>query len=354
MRISIVVLSYGAPDLALECLESIEKTDQRSIVELILVDNGSTPHQKSDLQERLHAKGIRVNHFVDLPENLGFSRGMNAGIAFATGDLVIALNSDTVVGRQLPTILSGCALKDEDRVAFLAVSIYDAERSARGLTKTRRVQADVCGLTWYMSVMPVRIADIQARYILGPFGAAVVMTRRFVQQMIAKYGFVYDPAFFFYGEDVDLFLRARRAGYRTQFVEGSIDRDEGIWHIGSATASNTGVRTLDKPPEIAAHVLNGCLRNSLRHSGVLEFVPALISQVCFHCVFWSLYARKHSISSTIRLVVKSRIALPRLNLERPSGLFLTSLVSVLYRNPSFWARTTPATPNRAHVSAVST
>ena len=354
MRISIVVLSYGAPDLALECLESIEKTDQRSIIELILVDNGSTPRQKSDLQERLRAKGIRADHFVDLPENVGFSRGMNAGIALATGDLVLALNSDTLVGRQLPTLLSGYPLKDEDRIAFLAVSIYDAERSACGTTKTRRLQADVCGLTWYMSVMPVRVADIQARYILGPSGAAVVMTRRFIQQMIAKYGFVYDPAFFFYGEDVDLFLRAKRAGYQTRFVEGSIDRDEGIWHVGSATASNAGVRTLDKPPEIAAHVLNGCVRNSLRHASVLEFVPALISQVCFHCVFWSLYTRKHSISSTIRLVLKGRIAYSRLNQRRPSGLFLTSLVSVLYRKPSLWARTTPAAPNRTRVSAVST
>jgi len=319
-----------------------------------LVDNGSTPRQKSDLQERLHANRIRTDHFVNLPENVGFSRGMNAGIARATGDLVIALNSDTVVGRQLPTLLSGYPLNDQDRVAFLAVSIYDAERSVSGITKTRRLQADVCGLTWYMSVMPVRVADIQARYILGPSGAAVVMTRRFVQQMIAQHGFVYDPAFFFYGEDVDLFLRAQRSGYRTQFIEGCIDREEGIWHVGSATASNTGVRTLDKPPEIAAHVLNGCIRNSLRHAGVLEFIPALIAQMCFHCVFWALYARKHSIFSTIRLVRRSRIVLWRLNLQRPSGLFLTSLISVLYRKPSFWARTTPAAPNRARVSAVST
>jgi GT2 family glycosyltransferase len=353
MLISVVVLSHGAPDLALECLESIEMADQRAMVELILVDNGSTPEEKSDLNTRLNTKGIRLNHFVSLVDNVGFSRGMNAGIALAQGDLVIALNSDTLVGCRVPSLLSSYPLNDADRVGFLAVPVFDAGRSLSGLKKTRNLQADVSALTWYMSCMPARASDIQPRYVLGPPGPAVIMTRAFINELIARYGFVYDPAFFFYGEDVDLFLRARRGGYRTQLVRGSVDREEVIWHVGSATVSNAGVRTINKPPEVAARVLEGCLRNARSHAGALEYVPVLLCQMCFRFAFWASYAWRNSLSSTIQLVLKSRVIVPRSYEKRPAMLFLTGLISVLYRRPSFWARRTPGVSKAARVSTAS-
>lgn len=339
MRISIVILNYGNPDLALECLASIEQVDHRSHIEIILVDNGSEAGERSRLHDGVQAGAIRLEHFVQLPENIGFSRGMNAGIALAAGDFVIALNPDTLVGQRVPTMLLRENPSAAERPSFFAVPVFDAETSAKGMVKTDRLQGHFTALTWYISCMPVRSGTVRPEYVLGPPGPAVIMTRALIREMMARYGFVYDPAFFLYGEDVDLFLRARRAGFHTQVLDGRLEHEEVIWHVGSAASSKAGVRTIDKSPEVAGRVLAGCLRNAWSHAGRLELLPVLLLQLCFRISFCALYARRHSWRSLGQLIPAAKAANrhPRRDL-RTSDAFLFPLIALLYRRPFPWAR----------------
>jgi GT2 family glycosyltransferase len=95
-RVSVVVLSYGDPDLTLAALHSLlGDGGSYPALEVIVVDNGSTQAALDRIAEFLsrHA-GVRL---IAAGQNLGFAAGNNLGIRAAQGDFVMLLNNDTFV-----------------------------------------------------------------------------------------------------------------------------------------------------------------------------------------------------------------------------------------------------------------
>lgn len=89
-RTTLVVLAWNQWRLTARCLETLRATDLEG-AEVVVVDNGS----RDETPERLAALDwVRV---VTLPENVGFVRGNNAGIAAADpASDVVLLNNDLV------------------------------------------------------------------------------------------------------------------------------------------------------------------------------------------------------------------------------------------------------------------
>lgn len=86
---ALLVLAWNRWPLTRRCLDSLLASDIEA-TEIIVVDNGSTDETPTALAA--YADRVRV---VSLPENLGFVRGMNAGIAAAhADDDVVLLNND--------------------------------------------------------------------------------------------------------------------------------------------------------------------------------------------------------------------------------------------------------------------
>jgi GT2 family glycosyltransferase/glycosyltransferase involved in cell wall biosynthesis len=95
MNVSIVIPVYNALTLAKQCVQSIYEHGSALTFEIIVVDNGSAPDVEQWLleEERTHAN-LR---YMRYEEPLGFARSVNAGADVATGDVLIILNSDTLV-----------------------------------------------------------------------------------------------------------------------------------------------------------------------------------------------------------------------------------------------------------------
>ena len=94
-KLSVVVLHYGEDtELTLATLHAMLGRGQvYPNLEVVLVDNGSSPDTVSVLRDRAAADPRIV--LVENDENLGFARGNNRGIAAATGEYVLLLNNDT-------------------------------------------------------------------------------------------------------------------------------------------------------------------------------------------------------------------------------------------------------------------
>jgi len=88
VKFSVVILSWNTKDLLEQCLKSIPFS-----MEIIVVDNGSTDNTLQ-LLDSLKWPNLKVIKNI---ANLGFAKGNNQGIKIATGDLIMLLNSDTVV-----------------------------------------------------------------------------------------------------------------------------------------------------------------------------------------------------------------------------------------------------------------
>jgi hypothetical protein len=152
-------------------------------------------------------------------------------------------------------------------------------------------------------------------------------------------GFVYDPRFFMYGEDVDLFIRARQHGFRTKPLHADIRRNEVIWHLGSGSTDPKVVRSVDKSPDMAGHVLSGCVRNLWLHAGTFEFIPLLLLHIWFRIAFCALYWRTHSWRE-VRFLALAGLppGVRRSSRKRTAAFFLSGLVALMYRRPVVWAR----------------
>src|SRR5262249_5749141 len=190
-----------------ECLRSIEAMQRRDCCELVFVDNGSSDAEWSRMNTRLQELPYRIDKCVHLNFNQGFAVGMNAGSEVARGDWIVLLNNDTLVGdRFVEQILVAIESVNAAKIGFLALPIYDWDYNAPRSVPTTNWQADVAALTSYGSCLPVRCSGIKPQFVLGPAGPVVIVSAKLVQALKESYGCLYDPHFFMYGEDVDLFL----------------------------------------------------------------------------------------------------------------------------------------------------
>jgi GT2 family glycosyltransferase len=89
--LSIVIVSFNARADLLNCLQSVETAQPSIPHEIIVVDNDSADGS-AEAAERM--SGVRV---IRMGRNAGFAAANNAGIKVSRGDLLLLLNSDTIV-----------------------------------------------------------------------------------------------------------------------------------------------------------------------------------------------------------------------------------------------------------------
>jgi polysaccharide pyruvyl transferase CsaB len=94
-RASIIIVTYNNLALNKLCVESIIRKTEYQNYEIIIVDNASADGTPSYLKYlAAHNKNISI---ILNPQNNGFAKANNQGIALSTGDYIVLLNNDTVV-----------------------------------------------------------------------------------------------------------------------------------------------------------------------------------------------------------------------------------------------------------------
>lgn len=110
--IDVIVPVYGAEMLTRECINSVLESRCSTPFELVVVDDDSPEPALSAWLEELAGQGrIRL---LRNPENLGFVRSVNRGMALHPDRDVVLLNSDTRVGLGWLDRLRECACRQPD------------------------------------------------------------------------------------------------------------------------------------------------------------------------------------------------------------------------------------------------
>jgi GT2 family glycosyltransferase len=99
MQLSIIIINYNTFQLTCNCIQSIKEKVHELTYEIILVDNDS-----SECDSSLFLKHFPDIRLISSAENTGFAGGNNIGIAKATGDYILLLNSDTELLNNAPKI----------------------------------------------------------------------------------------------------------------------------------------------------------------------------------------------------------------------------------------------------------
>jgi N-acetylglucosaminyl-diphospho-decaprenol L-rhamnosyltransferase len=202
---SIVIVSYNTADLIVDCLASTLASEDCG-KEIFVVDNASTDGSADVVRERFPGVHLMAND-----KNRGFAAANNQVLPLCRGRCLFFLNPDTTLPpRSLKTL--GDFLERNPRVGLAGARMVnpdgtDQESVSRRYPGEKFAAGELTGL-------PGRIACV--------LGAAMAARTDIIR---AVNGF--DESFFLYGEDEDLCLRIRKAGYEIGYAEDAV-----VMHIG--------------------------------------------------------------------------------------------------------------------------
>jgi GT2 family glycosyltransferase len=193
VTVDVVIPTWRGRDMLASCLEHLG--DQADAV--IVVDNASGDGTAEMVRERFPA--VRL---VELPENVGFGRAVNAGVRAGSGGLVVLLNNDVDVE---PGFVDAIAAPFGDDAVGMVAGVTLMPGS--GLVDAFGIELDST-LAAYNRLRGQPIGE-EPGVLAGPSGGAAAYRRSAYEQVGG-----FDEALFAYGEDVDLALRLRAAGWR--------------------------------------------------------------------------------------------------------------------------------------------
>ena len=203
-----IVPTYQGRDHLEQLLPSLH--EQTLPHEVIVVDNGSTDGTHALLQERWPQ--VRV---ISFPDNRGFGKAVNAGVAAATSQTVVLLNNDTIC---TPTFLERLVAALDPRSGVVMASPILVRRGAEDRIDTAGIVVDrtLHGFN-HLYGEPVEVLRGAVFDPLAPCGGAAAFHR---SALLEVGGF--DPAFFAYLEDVDLGVRCVARGWKCRLAPTAV------------------------------------------------------------------------------------------------------------------------------------
>jgi len=207
-KVSIIILNRNRKNLTDTCLRSLEKLTYPNY-NVIVVDNGSTDGSQDLIKEKFPYITL-----IENGKNLGFARGMNVGIKHALENeadyVFVVLNNDTaIISRNLLEELVKTANSDK-KIGIVGPKVMDYDGPSK-------VQFN--GKIKHLSGFTMEVSGCG------------FLAKKEVLEDVGLYG----PIYFMYYEDLDLFFRVKKKGYRIVFVP-SVK----IKHKGFGTSNQFG------------------------------------------------------------------------------------------------------------------
>lgn len=213
MKVSVIIVHYQVKNLLRNCILSIQKYFQGFDYEIIVFDNNSPNSGWKELINEFS----NVN-FIELKENLGFSKANNIGVKSSKGEYVYILNPDTEIeGNYFKEILDFADKKE--KIGAIGLRMHDA--SGKFLPESKRsVPALVNSFeklftklnndskTYYRNdIAETDIAEVEV------MTGANLLVKKSVYEEVGGF----DERYFMYGEDIDLCYTILRKGYKNYY-----------------------------------------------------------------------------------------------------------------------------------------
>jgi GT2 family glycosyltransferase len=199
----------------------------------VLVDNASTEIDPTGFQRKFPTIKLVRN-----PENNGFAKGNNLGIAHAAGDILLLLNSDTILTEDSVSIAAK-ELTSKKEIGALTVHLtYEDGQYQNNARKFRSINNELLDLlrpALFLLSYRKRALLMLNQYFKGDFdtpvdwvsGAFIMFRTEILDKLPEK---KLDERFFMYGEDQLWCYQISQAGYENRFVSSTK-----VIHIANAS-----------------------------------------------------------------------------------------------------------------------
>ncbi len=220
---AVVIPNWDGIDMIGECLTSLET--QSLVVTIVVVDNGS----KDGSVDFIKTKFPEVT-LLELPENTGFTGGVNTGIKYALKhdyEFIVLFNNDALASKDWVKNLVQAAQNDESAgIVTGKFMLMDKKH----LDSTGDILS-IWGLPFPRGRNELDTGQFDLpEYVFGATGGATLYRTK----MLRKIG-IFDDNFFAYFEDVDMSFRAQLAGWKVLYTPDAV-----AYHHLSQTSSRHG------------------------------------------------------------------------------------------------------------------
>ena len=218
LTLSVVIVNWNTCDLLVKCLHTLyadlDHAGLRDSAEVFVIDNAST--DGSPAQMRQHFPQVRL---IENADNPGFACANNQALRQCMGEYVLLLNPDTEI---LPSALNSLMkfAKSNPQAGIIAPRILNPDCS---LQESAYPLPSLRGEVWRMfhldKLHPLGIYRMQdwdvsvPREVESTLGACLLVQR----SVLAQIGLL-DEDYFMYSEEIDLCVRARKAGWQIWWV----------------------------------------------------------------------------------------------------------------------------------------
>jgi GT2 family glycosyltransferase len=211
--VSVIIVTYNTADLIGECLATIQR-DEGATREVFVVDNASTDEGVALVRDDHSSVRLTANS-----DNRGFAAANNQVLPLCRGRYIFYLNPDTkLVG---PGVLRKCVrfMENNPQVGLAGVKLVNPDGSLQESVSLRYPGEKFSG--GEVDGLKGKIACVMGAGMIARTG------------LIRKLG-GFDESFTLYGEDQDLCLRVRQAGYEIGFIEDAV-----VMHYGGQSERRT-------------------------------------------------------------------------------------------------------------------
>lgn len=232
MSLSVIIVNYRTPELTRNCLRSLYRDSFVAASDIIVVDNNSQDDSFDIIMSEF--PGVR---WIQMDYNSGFARANNAGIRKAKGSIVLLLNSDTIVERNVihscyldfiasDFVACGVQLLNEDGTPQISGN-YFVTGSLNNLLPLRYLGVAVKGVGTIFGVRKPHVPSVSGIADVDWINGAFLMVKL---DVIGEVGLM-DEDFFLYSEEAEWCYRLRKrgrlavfGGYRVVHLQGGASK----------------------------------------------------------------------------------------------------------------------------------
>jgi GT2 family glycosyltransferase len=217
LRLEVVVVSHGQPELLRACLRSLEEHSPSCEMRVSVVDSGS-PAEVPDMVEREFPWARLIRE-----DNIGFSAANNLVLAATRAEAALLLNPDTEVhAGTLDTALE--TLWREDDIGMVGVKLLQPDGEIDHACK-RSFPTPLSALAHFTGVgrsdsAPAALSQYRATHLgddepgdVDAVNGAFMLVR---MEAVREVGLL-DPGYWLYMEDLDWCARFWQHGWRVRY-----------------------------------------------------------------------------------------------------------------------------------------
>ena len=226
--LSIIIVNYNSFEYTTSCIDSIINSNLKDIIiEIIIVDNNS------QFKKNLESIHRSVSYF-QLKNNIGYSKALNYGIKQSSGDFILTVNPDVIVGENSIKYIMEYYLRASNP-GIVGPKVLNINSTFQ-LSSRRRFPYFKYIIPYYLKFHYLGFENLYnysnishniIHSVDSISGSFMFFSRTLFNDVNG-----FDEQFFLYFEDTDFCLKAKKKGYDVVYYPDSI-----ITHIKYGSTS---------------------------------------------------------------------------------------------------------------------